>query len=138
MNWQTFQINNQSQEKAFESLCNQLFENWCHETYPDNISYFTVNNGAGGDGGVESYVILKDDSIVGLQAKWFPNVIEASHITQMRNSIQTALKIRPKIKKYIVCVPRNLASMTGRNVEGGDYEEKRWLTLVAEIKKAIS
>lgn len=135
MNWQTFLINNLSHEKAFESLCNQLFENWCHETYLDNISYFTVNNGAGGDGGVESYAILKDDSIVGLQAKWFPNVIEASHIIQIKNSIQTALKIRPKIKKYIVCVPRNLASMTGRNVEGGDYEEKRWLTLVAEIKK---
>lgn len=40
MNWQTFQINNQSQEKAFECLCNQLFENWCQETYLSAISYF--------------------------------------------------------------------------------------------------
>lgn len=135
MNWQTFQINNQSQEKAFECLCNQLFENWCRETYSSDISYFTVNNGAGGDGGVESYAILKDNTVVGLQAKWFPNVIEASHINQIRNSIQTALKIRPNIKKYIVCVPRNLASKTGRNTPNGDYEEKRWLDLVDDIKK---
>lgn len=135
MNWQTFQINNQSQERAFECLCNQLFENWVQETYSSELSYFTVTNGAGGDGGVESYAILKDKTTIGLQAKWFPNVIETSHIKQIKSSIQTTMKIRPNTGKYIVCVPRNLASKTGRNTKDGDYEEKRWLTLVEEIKK---
>lgn len=135
MNWFTFQTNNLSHEKAFESLCNQLFENWCKETYNDDIMYFTVTNGDGGDGGVESYVNLKNQSIVGLQAKWFPNVIESKHISQIRNSIKTALAIRPSIKTYIVCVPRNLAPKTGKTKNDGDYEEKRWLDLVDEIKQ---
>ncbi len=135
MNWHTFQTNSQAPEKAFESLCNQLFENWCKETYNGDISYFTALNGAGGDGGVESYAILKNNSIIGLQAKWFPNVIEATHITQIKNSINTALKLRPNIKKYIVCVPRNLASKTGRNKKNGSCEEQRWLDLVVEINK---
>ena len=29
MNWANFQTYNESPTKAFEVLCNQLFENWC-------------------------------------------------------------------------------------------------------------
>ncbi len=132
MNWQTFQTHNQSPEKAFESLCNQLFENWARQEYLNDILYFTVVNGAGGDGGIESYTVLQNGDIIGLQAKWFPNVITDSHISQIRNSIKTALNIRPELKKYIVCVPRNLSPQTGRSK---NCEENRWLSLVCEIKK---
>lgn len=67
MNWDRLQTYGLSPEKSFEMLCNQLFENWCKEAYKDEILSFSVVNGAGGDGGVESYAFLSDSTIIGLQ-----------------------------------------------------------------------
>lgn len=60
MNWTNSQTYNEAPTEAFETLCNQLFENWCKETYDNELSSFRVVNGAGGDGGVESYAVLSD------------------------------------------------------------------------------
>ena len=51
-------------DKAFEMLCNQLFENWCKNEYGSSIASVHAVNGAGGDGGVESYAVLKDGNII--------------------------------------------------------------------------
>lgn len=131
MNWNRLQTYGLSSEKSFEMLCNQLFESWCKETYLDKLFSFVVVNGAGGDGGVESYAVLSDSSIVGLQAKWFLTSMESAQIVQIRNSLRTAKNNRPKIKKYIVCIPRDLASKTGR---GDNTESNRWENLVASMK----
>lgn len=90
MNWERFQTYGQSSEKSFEMLCNQLFENWCKEECKDTLASFVIVNGAGGDGGVESYAVLKDGSIIGLQAKWFRTSIQNSQINQIKGSIETA------------------------------------------------
>ena len=82
MNWANFQTYNESPTKAFEMLCNQLFENWCKEEYNSNIVSFNVVNGAGGDGGVESYAVLDNGEIVGLQAKWFLTSITESQMNK--------------------------------------------------------
>ena len=132
MNWTTFQTHNMAADKAFEVMCNQLFENWCKEQYTTTLSHFFVVNGAGGDGGVESYAVLNDDKVIGLQAKWFPSSITSGQIGQIRNSIKTAIKIRSKISKYIVCVPRDLASKTGRSDEA---EDTRWDNFIKEMAK---
>ena len=132
MNWTSFQTYNDAPTRAFEILCNQLFENWCKEEYKSELRSFHVVNGAGGDGGVESYAALSDNKIVGLQAKWFPNSITANQITQIKNSIQTALRVRPKITRYIVCVPRDLASLTGK---GENTEDERWNDMKLEMLK---
>ena len=63
MNWANFQTYNDAPTKAFEILCNQLFENWCKEQYTSELASFHVVNGAGGDGGVESYAVLSDGKI---------------------------------------------------------------------------
>lgn len=123
MNWVNFHMYNDAPTKAFEILCNQLFENWCKEQYKSELVSFHVVNGAGGDGGVESYAVLSDGNIIGLQAKWFPDSITTNQIGQIKNSINTALKIRPQIIRYIICVPRDLASLTGK---GNNTEDKRW------------
>lgn len=130
MNWTKFQTYNNSYEKAFEMLCNQLFENWCSVKYEGAITNFEVINGAGGDGGVESFAQLKNGSIVGVQAKWFINSMGKSQIEQIKKSILTALKIRPEISKYIVCLPRNISSKTARK---GKPEDVRW----NEMKKQV-
>lgn len=131
MNWDRLQPYGLSPEKSFEMLCNQLFENWCKETYKDEILSFSVVNGAGGDGGVESYAVLSDSSIIGLQAKWFLNSMESGQISQIRGSLRTAKKIRPKITRYVICIPRDLASVTGR---GENTESKRWEDFVNSMK----
>lgn len=130
MNWSNFQTHNDAPTKAFEMLCNQLFENWCKEEYSSLISSFAVVNGAGGDGGVESYAVLIDGGVIGLQAKWFPNSITSSQFGQIKSSIKTAMKNRPQIKRYIVCVPRDLAS-TKANSEVP--EDKRWKEMVCTL-----
>ena len=94
MNWTNFQTYGMAPDKAFEVLCNQLFANWCKEEYKSAIASIRVVNGAGGDGGVESYAVLKDGSIIGLQAKWFPTSMASSQIAQIKNSIKTAKSAR--------------------------------------------
>lgn len=58
MNWTNFQTYGMAPDKAFEVLCNQLFENWSKEEYKSDIASIRVVNGAGGDGGVESYAFI--------------------------------------------------------------------------------
>lgn len=130
MNWSTFQTYNDSPERAFEILCNQLFENWNKREYNDKLVSFCVVNGSGGDGGVESYSTLTNGKIVGLQAKWFLYSLSDNQIQQIKNSIETAIKIRPQIIRYIVCTPRDLASDTGR---GTNTETKRWEILLEDV-----
>lgn len=132
MNWTNFQTYNDAPTKAFEVLCNQLFENWCKEQYSSELVSFHVVNGAGGDGGVESYAVLSDGKIIGLQAKWFPDSITNNQMGQIKNSIITALKIRPQITRYIICVPRDLASLTGK---GDKTEDRRWEDMKSEVRK---
>ncbi|MBQ7543163.1 MAG: hypothetical protein IJT44_12825 [Clostridia bacterium] len=134
MNWDRIQTDGLSCEKAFEMLCNQLFENWCKEEYSTQLSHFHVINGSGGDGGVESIAVLKDNSIIGLQAKWFRSSIDSSRISQIRNSLKTAMNVRPEITQYIVCIPRDLASITAR---GKTSERSRWESFLCEIKTAF-
>lgn len=131
MNWSRFQTYGTSPDKAFEMLCNQLFENWCKSEYKAQLASFNVVNGAGGDGGVESYATLTNGDIIGLQAKWFLNSIDSSQISQIEGSVDTALKVRPQIIRYIVCVPRDLASMTART---GKTEGDRWEELTASLR----
>lgn len=131
MDWTKFQNYSESNTKAFETLCNQLFENWCKEEYKETIKAFQIINGAGGDGGIESFATLNDDYIIGMQAKWFRENLNANRIGQIKNSIKTALKIRPQINRYIVCIPRDLASLTGK---GNDAEDKRWNNLLNDLK----
>ena len=41
---------NDSHERAFEALGNQLFERWVRANNPNSVKYFSVVNGSGGDG----------------------------------------------------------------------------------------
>ncbi len=130
MNWTNFQTYNDAPTKAFEVLCNQLFENWCKNEYSSKITSFGIVNGTGGDGGVESYTDLNNGDIVGMQAKWFPSAIGGSQINQIKKSIQTAMQIRPRIVRYIVCIPRDLGSITRK---GRKTEDLRWNELIETL-----
>jgi hypothetical protein len=136
VNWQHFQTYNEAPTRAFETMCNQLFELWCRKTYHEALKAVTIVNGSGGDGGVESFATIKNGTVIGMQAKWFLESISSSQFQQIRNSIKTALKVRPLIKKYIVCIPRDLSSdrigKGGKVVE--DTELSRWEKLKNKLE----
>jgi len=137
VNWQHFQTYNEAPTRAFETMCNQLFELWCKKTYSESLKTFNVVNGSGGDGGVESFATLQDGTIIGMQAKWFLESITSKQFRQIKDSIMTALKVRPLIKKYIVCIPRDLSSdrigKGGGNVKESELD--RWTKQKDELEK---
>lgn len=131
MNWTAFQSHGEAPTGAFEAFCNQLFDLYCKREYSDRIVSFAIVNGSGGDGGVEAYAKLDDDSFVGIQSKWFLNSIEAREIGQIRNSVRTAMTVRPTLQTYIVCIPRDLASSTARTTNS---EDTRWASFIKEMR----
>lgn len=84
MNWNHFQTYNEAETRAFEAMCNQLFELWIDREYKDIKKSFIVVNGAGGDGGVESYATLITGEEIGVQAKWFPDSITTSQFNHIK------------------------------------------------------
>ncbi len=138
MDWTKFSNHGESNNHAFEVMCNLLFESWCRESYEDQLVQFVFVNGAGGDGGVESYGVLANGNIIGVQSKWFPEKIEDGQIRQISNSFKTAIKVRPNITKYIVCIPRDLGSK--KMVKGGvvarNTEYERWEQMVLNYKSS--
>lgn len=136
MNWTKFDTHGESSNHAFEVMCNLIFEDWCKEEYGDDLVQFSFVNGSGGDGGVEAYGVLKNGDAIAVQSKWFPDKIETSQLSQIKNSLKTALEIRPNIKMYIVCVPRDFGSK--RKVSKGvskNNEESRWNDFVEYCHK---
>ncbi len=125
-----------SPEKAFESLCNQIFEAWVKSEYEKQLSYFSTVRGDGGDGGVESFAELSDGSFIGLQAKWFDSLGD-QQINQIKKSIQSALRVRPQMRRYVVCLPIDLTNekVVKGNKVTENHEANRWKTLKEEISK---
>lgn len=132
MEWNRFNTHGESENHAFEVMCNILFEKWCKREYADEIKSFFFVNGIGGDGGVEAYCELKNNSIIAVQSKWFPQTLDKGQFSQIYNSFSTALKVRPNIVKYIVCLPRDLSSQ--RIASGGkktvNSENDKWNELL--------
>lgn len=131
MNWTKFLTYGDSQQNAFETLCNQLFERFVRRTYANDLVKFRVINGAGGDGGIEAYGELVSGNIVAVQSKWFRNTLQNSEIRHIHKSVTTAKDLRPSIKEYIICIPHDVSSLKygrGKKGEGKkpikNFEEK--------------
>lgn len=131
MNWKKFNTFGESKEKAFEIFSNQIFKVYCQNTYKEKMKRFVPINGAGGDGGIEAYAELSNGNIIAIQSKCFFDAIGSSEISQIRNSINTANKVRNNIQKYIVSIPRDLANKK----DGGKvFERKKIEDLFNEFK----
>lgn len=137
--WDSFNTYGGSYQNSFETLCNQLFERYLSRNYPTSINEFKVINGAGGDGGIEAYGKLSNGNFVAIQSKWFTQALENSQITQIKNSITTALNIRPNIIEYIICIPHNVSSIKiGRGKKPTvNSEDERIKNFEKEIKVSL-
>jgi len=129
--WTNFQQRHESRDAAFEALCCQLFERWCRREYGDSIRSFYFVDGRGGDGGVEAFAILDDESVIGLQAKAFWGGFKGPQKTQVAKSLQSAKNRHPTLKRYIVCFPLDPSGSKGARNQGTS-ELDRWQTLEAE------
>ena len=90
-----------SQNNAFEELICQL----ARLSPPINSKSFIRKEGAGGDAGVECFWILQDGSEHAWQAKYFLKTVTDQQWRQISNSVETAIKKHPKLKKYYICLP---------------------------------
>jgi len=108
-----------SKNKAFEELVSQII---CIETQEKGT--FRRVEGAGGDGGVEGYLILQNGSEIGIQCK-FINKITNSQWTQIQKSFYSAIKNHPRLAEYRIAVPidRNPAQQ-----KIWDTKIKKWNT----------
>lgn len=136
MNWHAFNPHNDSYEDAFEAFCIQIFERYLRRNYKNELSEFFAVSGAGGDGGVEAYGVVQNGT-VGLQAKWFRTALTAGQISNIKASILTALKIRPGIIEYIICLPKKISAKKGskgKKTTAND-EQQRIAAMEAAVKK---
>ncbi len=137
MEWTKFNTHGESSNHAFEVMCNILFESWCKSEYNDRMKYFSFVNGSGGDGGVEAYATLDSGEVIGVQSKWFPDKMNTYQFNQIEKSFNTAVKVRPEMIRYIVCIPRDFTSK--KVVKNGNIaentEENSWTNLVEKLKK---
>lgn len=96
------------QDEGFEEMVCQLGR---LEPPAKDARWFR-GRGAGGDGGVEATWTLADGSKVAYQAKYHPDgEIDWGKVNQ---SVQTALKVHPTIRRYVIAFPCNLTPETAR------------------------
>ena len=107
------------QQEAFEELCCQL----ARRQISDETTFVRLH-GAGGDGGVECFVDSPSGNRSGWQAKYVLEI--GSLLTQASNSLTTALRIHPKLTKFILCFPFDLTGPTGRRGRSGVEKFEAW------------
>lgn len=97
LNWHNIRTYNHSQNSAFEEFVCQL----ARHNAPDGFkSFFRLGTP---DGGVECYWLMQDGNEIGWQAKYVFS-IEAL-ISQVDNSINSAVNNHPFLTRYIVAAP---------------------------------
>lgn len=136
-NFEKFNTQGMSPADAFEELCCQLFEYWGkgQQQFDDNWTYRNIR-GAGGDGGIEAYWTNESSTeCYAVQAKWFRSTLTSSQWNQIRDSVDQAIKIRPHLNQYTICIPHNLTSSKtiahGRTSQG---EDAAWRTFKSKIE----
>ena len=112
-------------DDAFEELTCQL----ARRNPPDKAIEFRRIHGAGGDGGVEAYWVLDDGSEVGYQAKYYLRSGEVRWVA-IDESVNTALKLHPRLRTYYVALACDLTDKTVRKGKTGwekwEEHKKTW------------
>ena len=105
--------------EAFEELCCQL----ARRTIPEDANYVRLH-GAGGDGGIECFADISNGNWIGWQAKYVFDA--ASLIAQASCSLEAALRLHPRLNRYIVCFPFDLTGPTHRRGLSGLEKFNKW------------
>ncbi|CAM4378775.1 hypothetical protein F901_00079 [Acinetobacter dispersus] len=114
-------INASGPRGSFEELMCQLAQ---LDKITDSNCFRRVE-GAGGDGGVEAYWVLKDGQKIGYQAKYF---LKSGGIdwSQINGSVEEAFNCHPELTKYIIAVACDLTDVTGKKGKSGWEHWNNW------------
>jgi len=108
IDWSKLTPYHNDKRKSFEEFCYQVAERLYEKT-----GTFTLIDDSGGGDGVEFYLIMPNGDEWGWQAKFFypsTRLKESGRKTQIKNSLKTAIKKHPKLKKWFLCTPSDLTS----------------------------
>jgi hypothetical protein len=138
--WQRLRAWNGSQEKAFEELCCQLA---ALEQMPQG-SKFTRKGTP--DAGLECFWVLPNGDEWAWQAKFFLQ-LEETQWRELDDSVEQALSKHPRIVRYLVCVPLDLADprlvskKTGKKIKFArdmwGLRAKKWEQLAANQRRQV-
>lgn len=123
------------QRHAFEELICQL----ARREPPSQSATFRRVEGAGGDGGVEAYWLLKNGRKVGYQAKFFVKCRDISW-SQIDKSVDQALKVHTELSEYVIAIPSNLTDKKGRTSGWQEWEKRKlkWQVLARKkLRRAV-
>ena len=115
VDWRSIRPLNGGRDKGFEELCSQL----ARSEVGDDAEFIRKGNP---DAGVECYAIYEDEWECAWQAKYFLTLGD-SQWTQIDRSIRTALEKHPRLRRYVICLPRDLPD--GR-VPGQESALAKW------------
>ena len=124
IDWRAIRPHNGSRAEGFQQLCAELAKG----ESPGDAEFFTPGDP---DGGVDCYAIFECGSEWGWQAKYF-DALRDSQFSQMDKSVGTALDRHPKLVRYIICIPANLADP---RKEGRTYAQDKWNRHVAKWER---
>lgn len=112
------------QKAGFEEFVTQI----AHLDKPKKCKRFIRKNGSGGDGGVECYWILEDNTEYCWQAKYFINQFSTKQWTQLDDSFNKALNCHPNMVKFFVCLPLDKTDSKRRKNNGDcvNSQEEQW------------
>ncbi|EJU15112.1 AAA ATPase [Sphingomonas sp. LH128] len=127
-------LHNGTQANAFEELCCQLAND---EDVGARARF--DRKGPGGDGGIECFATLDDGSEIGWQVKFYSNF--DSMLASLDGSLTQALEKHPGMRRFIACMPFDLADSRRSEVKTAlskwdAWKEKR-IALAAQGHRAI-
>ena len=132
INWSQIRSED-SKQASFELLCSQV----ARLKKPTSGIEFIPNGNP--DGGVDCYWELENSDIHAWQAKFF-HKLEKSQWAQIDSSVKDAIKNYPKLTKYTVCVPLNLANSKQNSTRQKSARQKweqhkeKWLRLKSDVE----
>ena len=133
IDWRSIRPLNGARAEGFEELCAQL----ARSEAPEGSGF--VRKGAP-DAGVECYATLEDRTEWAWQAKYF-HALGNSQWSQIDSSVRTALEKHPRMTRYIVCCPLDLAdARSGTRVSARDRWDRyvaKWEDLAARLSMAV-
>ncbi len=136
VNWNNIRLHQGSQDQGFEELCCQLFR---HKR-PLNEAGFERRGYR--DAGIECAHVLRDGTLLGMQAKYFTRSPLEDDWRQVDKSVQTAIAKNPQLRHLTICIPQNFddPKIAGQKSAMDKWKEhkSKWEQIATEAGQQVT